>query len=63
MILKHIMKLIKPERKLQRDTFKIYEYNIWQYEIRKIRENKHYILVDYGVDDKNECMYIEYFIR
>lgn len=57
------MKLIKPERKLQRDTFKIYEYNIWQYEIRKIRESKHYILVDYGVDDRNECMYIEYFIR
>lgn len=57
------MKLIKPERRLQRDTFKIYEYNLWQREIRKIRESKRYILVDYDVDDKNECMYIEYYIR
>lgn len=63
MILKQIMKLIKPERKLQRDTFKIFEYNLWQHEIRKIRESKRYILVDYGVDDENECMYIEYYIR
>lgn len=63
MILKQIMKLIKPERRLQRDTFKIYEYNLWQREIRKIRESKRYILVDYDVDDKNECMYIEYYIR
>lgn len=63
MILKQIMKLIKPQRKLQRDTFKIYEYNLWQREIRKIRESKRYILADYGVDDENECMYIEYFIK
>lgn len=57
------MKLIKPQRKLQRETYEHYEYNLWRREIRKIRESNRYILVDYDVDDENECMYIEYFIR
>ncbi|MGV2927185.1 hypothetical protein RW115_01190 [Macrococcus capreoli] len=62
-MLKELMKLLRPEKKLQIDTFDWYEELIWKSEIKKIKRNRSYIYVDSYFNDDTEKYYIEYYIK
>ncbi|MCU7557288.1 hypothetical protein [Macrococcus capreoli] len=62
-MLKEIIKLIKPEKKIQIDSFEWYEELVWMSEVQKIKNDKRFIYVDSYYNDETEKYYIEYFIK
>ncbi|MGK0575547.1 hypothetical protein [Macrococcus capreoli] len=62
-MLKEIIKLIKPKKKLQIDSFEWYEELVWMSEIQKYKNDKRFIFVDSYYNEETEKYYIEYFIK
>lgn len=60
-MLKEVIKLIRPEKKMQKDVFDWYEQGIWMAEIIKCKANKKQIFVKAYFDDDTEKYYIEYY--
>ncbi|RAI79333.1 hypothetical protein BFS35_012295 [Macrococcoides goetzii] len=63
MIIEKVLKIIKPEKQIQRDVFDWYEEGIWKASIIKCKDNKNLIYVDSYFDDETEKFYIEYYIK
>lgn len=60
-MLEEILKLIKPKRKLQKDSFLWFEEGRWMTEVIKCKSNKRMIYVDSYYDEETEKYIIEYY--
>ncbi len=62
-VLKEIVKLIKPEKKLQKDVFEWFEKGIWMAEAIKCKSSNKLIYVDSYFCEETDKFYIEYYIK
>ena len=61
MILEKVIKTIRPEKKIQVDTFEWYEKGRFMAEEIKTKKNKKQIYVDSGFDEERRKYFIEYY--
>lgn len=61
MITEKVIKIIRPDKKLQMDTFEWYEKGRFIAEEVKCKNNKRQLYVDSGFDDETEKYFIKYY--
>ncbi|QYA42099.1 hypothetical protein KYI11_10940 [Macrococcoides bohemicum] len=61
MILEKVFKLVRPEKKLQVDTFEWYEKGRWVVEVIKCKSDKKIIYLDSGFNNDTEKYFIDYY--
>ncbi len=61
MILEKVIKIIRPAKKIQVDTFEWYEKGRFKAEEIKCKKSIRYIFVDSGFNEETEKYFIKYY--